>query len=247
MALAAHNSSTRGVVSEKLCSGPAKQLSVGEWFQTNTQNKEWSLRKLVWSRRLNINVKNKSCFCMMIILFTRTTWYRETIYHAGHIPHMWLLLRSCVSSEASPITAGSVYPLYLLPPPPLCQLMNQKWRKVLSSMHGCKLLETKLLITILLQAKFSSLPPLPSQTTSCLRLEVLFLFHLFTIPRDGDVSRNPGQNQQIYHHANDSKLHAEWILQSPSTFPCQNLWSCKIQQITETYLHVKNGSVGKCN
>ena len=62
-----------------------------------------------------------------------------------------------------------------------------------------------LITTILLQAECSSplrhlLPPVGSP---------LFLFHLFSISRDRDVSRNPGQKQQIYHHANDSELHAE--------------------------------------
>lgn len=72
---------------------------------------------------------------------------------------------------------------------------------------------------LLLESRPSLGSLLLSQTVSCLGRDfsVSISSHPYLYMRN--MSRNPGQNPQIYHLGNDSMPHAERILQSPSAPP----------------------------
>jgi hypothetical protein len=101
----------------------------------------------------------------------------------------------------------------------------------------CKLLEEKVLITSVLLWAQSFFPPLllwfspqsglPASLPNCLpasgwvfSVSVSSLFHT----SGWRCVQESSQNQQIYHCGNDSKLHAEWILQAPSTLSFAKTW-----------------------
>lgn len=169
--------------------------------------------------------------------------------HRLHIPCTWLSLRSCISSGGGSlrVDAGSAYPCPLLPPP-VCQLMNPEGRGV-CSLYCCKLLETELLITTdLLQAELSSPSRLPSQTISALGWEFSFRFISFPYLRTAMGPGTQAKTSKFITVLTTASCMLSEFCSPPSTpSSAKTCGAARSSDCRGRYLHMKNGSFGRCS
>lgn len=172
---------------------------------------------------------------MIIPLIRTTTW---------HAPCTQVFLK------VMPLSWSSAYPCTPCCHLHSCQVMNPKAREGVSSVYCCKLPEAKLQITtVLLQAERSSPPRLPSQTISCLGLGVL-CFRFISFPYLG-TGMCPGTQAKSSRFI--TVLMTASCMLSEFCNPPQLLLLPRPMELQDAadyrdcYLHMKNGSVGKCN